>query len=272
MLEHLYTISRKAFKHSRLGALVGASALLSVGAAAAGTTPADSGPPSQSVGQTVTAQNSAAPLVAQVDNHLILVRAKNEARQAAERLNGGLNEYRAESAMHGSILQVPYVDNNDGTVTFTFRGGNPADVAAGIYSVESIITVDVTSWETVIDYNGDLRTDIAADTPPSTIQPDFVSRANDHFVLVRAKNEARQAAERLNGGLGSYRAEPAMHGDVNQAPYVINQDGSITFTFQGGSPSQAANGNYPIESVVTVDNRDRSVVVDYNGPIRESAS
>lgn len=269
MLALLYTISGKAVKYSTLGAMVWTSALLSMGPVMAAANPSHSGSPSQTAGQTDIAPNSTSPLIAQVDNHLILVRAKNEARQAAERLNGGLGEYRAESAMHGSILQVPYVDNNDGTVTFTFRGGNPEDVAAGIYSVESVITVDVTSWETAVDYNGALRDDITVETPASTIQPDFVLRANNHFVLVRAKNEARQAAERLNGGLGSYRAEPAMHGDVNQAPYVLNEDGTITFTFRGGSPSEVVNGNYPIQSVVTVDASSRNVVVDYNGPMRE---
>ncbi|MEM9163263.1 MAG: hypothetical protein AAGC54_09365 [Cyanobacteria bacterium P01_F01_bin.4] len=92
----------------------------------------------------------------------------------------------------------------------------------------------------------------------------------DRIALIRAKNEARQAAEHLNGGLTVYRAEPAMHGSVDQLPYVLNEDGTLTFTFFGGSPSEVAEGTYSIESVVIVNPRDRTTTIDYNGPIREA--
>lgn len=83
-----------------------------------------------------------------------LHRAKNLARQAAERENGGLNRYRADSTMHGPASQTNYVDHGDGSVTFTFTGGAPGFTTA---SVESIITVDTRTWQVAVDYNGPLR-------------------------------------------------------------------------------------------------------------------
>lgn len=58
-----------------------------------------------------------------VDNP-VLQRARNWARQAAERANGGLSRYRAEASMFGPASQSPYVDNGDGTFTFRFLGGH----------------------------------------------------------------------------------------------------------------------------------------------------
>jgi hypothetical protein len=86
-----------------------------------------------------------------------------------------------------------------------------------------------------------------------------------NFDLSRAKNLARQAAERANGGLSQYRAEPAMHGPSADAPYVDNGDGTWTFTFRGGVPGSP---DYTTESVVTVDGSNWGVAIDYNGPIR----
>lgn len=87
------------------------------------------------------------------------------------------------------------------------------------------------------------------------------------YTLSRAKNLARVAAERANGGLGQYRAEMSMHGPAADSPYVDNGNGSWTFTFVGGSPGYAAPS---VESVVTVDRNTWAVNVDYNGPIRST--
>ncbi|MEO0406237.1 MAG: hypothetical protein AAF289_02690 [Cyanobacteria bacterium P01_A01_bin.135] len=76
------------------------------------------------------------------------------------------------------------------------------------------------------------------------------------IALSRAKNLARQAGERANGGIIAYRAEPAMHGPAEDAPYVENVDGGWTFTFQGCDRSLiGADGRclrYSVETVVTV--------------------
>jgi hypothetical protein len=86
--------------------------------------------------------------------------------------------------------------------------------------------------------------------------------------LSRAKNLARQAAERANGGVSNYTAEPAMHGPASESPYRVNADGTVTFTFVGGEPGYAVPS---IESVVTVDPNGWAVTVDYNGSIRAEA-
>lgn len=102
---------------------------------------------------------------------------------------------------------------------------------------------------------------IQAQTNPSQQTPDIELARN----LNRAKNLARMAAERANGGLGEYRAEESMHGPAFDAPYVDNNDGTWTFTFKGRSPYLT---DYTIESVVTVTKDASQVNVDYNGPIR----
>jgi hypothetical protein len=83
--------------------------------------------------------------------------------------------------------------------------------------------------------------------------------------LNRAKNLARMTAERANGGLSVYQAESAMHGPSEESPYVINADGSYTFSFKGGRPGFTEPS---IASVITVNPADWSIVIDSNGPIR----
>jgi hypothetical protein len=90
-----------------------------------------------------------------------------------------------------------------------------------------------------------------------------------NFDLNRAKNLARQAAERANGGLTRYRAESAMHGPSADSPFVDNGDGSWTFTFRGGAPG---SNNYTTESVVTVNRNGWIITVDYNGPVRSTSN
>ena len=83
-----------------------------------------------------------------------LSRAKNYARQVAEKINGGLQVYRAEAMMHGPVEETHYVENSDGTVTFTFYGGRPGFTTP---TVESVVTVNMTTGETHVDYNGEIH-------------------------------------------------------------------------------------------------------------------
>lgn len=99
-------------------------------------------------------------------------------------------------------------------------------------------------------------------TPTTTPQPNATVRFN----LNGAKNLARQAAERANNGLGSYRAEASMHGPASQSPHVDNGNGSWTFTFKGNRPGETSPS---YESVVTV-STEGDVKIDYNGPVRTS--
>ncbi|MGG6237105.1 hypothetical protein ACQ4N7_00570 [Nodosilinea sp. AN01ver1] len=92
----------------------------------------------------------------------------------------------------------------------------------------------------------------------------------DPLFLLRGRNIARAAAETANGGLGNYMAEPAMHGPTANAPVVINEDGSLLFTFKGFRPEDRdINGDpiYSFETEVLV-NSDRTFQILYNGPIR----
>ncbi|WP_377475914.1 MAG: hypothetical protein P2A85_24230 [Microcoleus anatoxicus] len=85
-----------------------------------------------------------------VSNNIELNRAKNLARQAAEVANGGLGEYRAEPSMHGVSSEAPFVDNGDGTWTFSFKGSRPG---SSVYRIESVVTVS-RNGQVRIDYNG----------------------------------------------------------------------------------------------------------------------
>ncbi|MDP8934897.1 MAG: hypothetical protein M3N42_12340 [Cyanobacteriota bacterium] len=88
-----------------------------------------------------------------INNNIELNRAKNLARQAAEIANGGLGKYRAEASMHGTSKESPFVDNGDGTWTFTFKGNKPG---SSVYTVETVVTVSQ-DGRVRVDYNGQIR-------------------------------------------------------------------------------------------------------------------
>ena len=186
--------------------------------------------------------------LAQTEDNLAfnLNSAKNLARQAIEEAYGGISNYVAEPSMHRDPTQSPYVENPDGSYTFTFRGRQPESKD---FIYESVVTV-ATDNSVTLDYNGDSR----GGTDP--IKPVILPPPT----LNEAKNLARQAAENKNGGLGNYRSEPSMHGNATDTPHVINEDGSYTFTFKGRRPESL---DLTYESVVTV-YPDRTTTVDSN--------
>jgi hypothetical protein len=92
-------------------------------------------------------------------------RAQNLARQAAEKANGGLGNYRAESSMYGPATKAPYVDNGNGSWTFTFKGHRPG---SDVDTYESVVTVS-REGNVSIDYNGAVRSGTSTpSTSPST--------------------------------------------------------------------------------------------------------
>ncbi|MEM6255169.1 MAG: hypothetical protein AAF821_19830 [Cyanobacteria bacterium P01_D01_bin.156] len=92
----------------------------------------------------------------------------------------------------------------------------------------------------------------------------------EQLALNAAKNEARQMAELSNGGLEVYRAEPAMHGASIDAPCEMLGPATWRFMIRGGEPTAVVlTETYTTLSIVTVEGigRDRTVTLDYNGPI-----
>ncbi|WP_204368503.1 hypothetical protein [Neosynechococcus sphagnicola] len=80
-------------------------------------------------------------------------RARNLARQAAEKANGGLQHYQAEASMHGPGAESPVVDNGE-FWTFTVRGGIPGFT---VPTIESEVRVDKVNFNTTVLYNGPIR-------------------------------------------------------------------------------------------------------------------
>ena len=195
-----------------------------------------------------------------------LTRAKNLARQAAIQQNGGLSQYRPEFSMYGPALQSPFARNDDGSVTFTVKGGVPG---ASQLDKETEILVTGGAGVTVV-YNGPLRTgiggggigggeigtgDLAAD--PNAFA---IAALDEDSFIARARNLARQAGISANGGLRVYRPEASMFGPTSNAPFVKNSDDSLTFTFKGGAPLAAQPTQ---ETAVTV-TKAGTVTVDFN--------
>ena len=189
-------------------------------------------------------------------------RAQNLARQAAEKANGGLGNYRAEASMYGPLSEAPCVDNGNGSWTFNFQGGQPGFTTP---TIESVVTVDGKTWDVSIDYNGSIRSTTGTSQKPASQDDNNLTLVPSNAPgLNRAQNLARQAAEKANGGLDNYRAEASMYGSTATSP-VVDNGNTWTFTFKGGAPGSTEP---TIESVVTVAKDGSQVTVDYNGQIR----
>lgn len=227
--------------------------------------------------QSVSFPSSSTSIAANIEKIIALNRAKNYARQAAEAANGGLSQYRAEAAMHGPGSESPYLDQGDGTFTFTFFGGEPGFTEP---TVESVVTVAAEADVVTVDYNGPVRPEtLAARERAAQAQGGSDMRLSsgagsdtafglDPELLAdlrKAKNYARQTAEAANGGLNQYQTETAMHGPSVLTPYTENSDGTLTFIVLGGEPGFVTPST---ESVVTVNPETWAVNLDYNGAIR----
>jgi hypothetical protein len=98
-------------------------------------------------------------LLSQV-NGFTLKKAQNAARQAIEELNGGLQVYQAEFAMHGPAQGAPFTD--DGNYwTFTFVGGPPGWTTP---SIRSIVEVSKDGEQVNVVYNGSVSGSVDRDT------------------------------------------------------------------------------------------------------------
>ena len=82
-----------------------------------------------------------------------LGRAENLAREAAERANGGLQNYRAQNSMYGPAQSSPHVYDGHGTWTFRFKGHRPS---SRIFTVRSVVTVS-RRGNVNVNYNGPIR-------------------------------------------------------------------------------------------------------------------
>ena len=148
-----------------------AATLLSAGVVQAQSTPAPAPAPRTvaplSIAPTHPLNLSIQDSAAQAGN---LNRAKNLARQVAEKANGGLSRYQADPLMHGFAAEAPFTDNGNGTYTFTFLGGKPGYTTA---TVQSVVTINTTAWTTHLDYNGTIRQSATAPsmTAPSMTAP-----------------------------------------------------------------------------------------------------
>lgn len=104
--------------------------------------------------QTDTTTERTTTTETQVDPAVLaeLGRAANLARQAAEKANGGLGNYRAESAMFGPPSQTPYVSNGNGW-TFNIKGRRPD---SSEYTLETLVNVS-RNGNVNVEYNGPTR-------------------------------------------------------------------------------------------------------------------
>jgi len=90
---------------------------------------------------------------------LLRLWGRNVARQVAEGANGGLMNYRAESAMHALPAEAPYGVAEDGSLIFTFRGYTPGNQDANgdpIYTVETTVVIYPDRTYELL-YNGPVR-------------------------------------------------------------------------------------------------------------------
>ena len=228
-----------------------------------------------------TAPSETACIAATPAEQRALNAAKNEARQLAEATNGGLGEYRAEPAMHGAVIDSPCEVNAavdtavGGSRSINLEYNGPIENYAGPPLASSQALPQASAKEIPAEEAPVVSEGLMVSEEPVPVPLETACVATtpaEQRALNAAKNEARQAAEAENGGIGVYRAEPAMHGSVVDAPCEVVGPNIWRFTFRGGEPVAVSTmGDYTLLSVVTVEGsgRDRIVMLEYNGPIED---
>jgi hypothetical protein len=81
--------------------------------------------------------------------------------------------------------------------------------------------------------------------------------------MFKARNLARAAAERVNGGVERYRADASMYGGKGRQ-MMLDSGTHWIFTVYGGIPGQPASR----ETMVRISKTNYEIAVVYNGPIR----
>jgi len=86
-----------------------------------------------------------------------LNRARHIARTMGERINGGIERYRTEPAMHRGGIGENHVENHGSYWLISFLGGTPEEVSIHKkYSIYTIIKIDKTTFRPEVVYNGEI--------------------------------------------------------------------------------------------------------------------
>jgi len=89
-----------------------------------------------------------------------LNRARHIARAAGERINGGVERYRAEPAMHQTIGDN-HVQDKGTYWLISFLGGTPEEVSIQRrYSIYTVVKINKTTFQSEVLYNGHIPEDI----------------------------------------------------------------------------------------------------------------
>lgn len=133
------------------------------------------------------------------------------------------------------------------------------------------ITLPLACWHPAASQAQSLTPAEGTEPDASAVTVEANPQLRDNAIFLGwAQNIARAMAETANGGLTVYRPEASMYGPPLSAPLVINDDGSLTFTFRGSYPWQmdaSGSKSYSIESEVVI-SPDHQITLPYNGPLR----
>lgn len=91
--------------------------------------------------------------------------SRHIARSYGERLNGGVEVYRTEPAMHRAIGEF-HVKDEGGTWLVSFLGGAVEEVAlSGRYRILTEVRIDKKSYQATVAYNGPIMPERLSQRP-----------------------------------------------------------------------------------------------------------